>query len=48
LVLFGNVEARPISGRVFPEKAARVDIAALYLLEEPVRDLSGGIDRRGA
>ena len=48
MVLFGNVQTRPIFGRVFPEEAARVDIAALYLLDEPFRDLSSDIDRRGA
>ena len=48
MVLFGNVQTRPIFGRVFPEEAARVDIAALYLLDEPFRDLLSDIDRRGA
>jgi hypothetical protein len=29
LVLFGDVEARPISGLVFPKESAGVDFAAL-------------------
>jgi hypothetical protein len=48
LVLFGDVQTRRLFGRVFQKEAARVDIAALYLLDEPFRDLSNGIDRRGA
>jgi hypothetical protein len=42
-----DLEARPIFGLVFPEKAAGMDIAALYLFDEPFWDLSSGIDRRG-
>ena len=42
-----DLEARPIFGLVFPEEASRMDTAALYLFEEPFRDLSSGIDRRG-
>jgi hypothetical protein len=45
--LFGDIEARPIAGLVFPEEAAGVDFAALYLLDEPFRDLASGVDRRG-
>ena len=48
MVLFGNVQTRPLFGRVFQKEAARVDIAALYLLDEPFRDLLSDIDRRGA
>ena len=47
LVFFWDVEARPTAGVVFSEEAASVDIAALYLLYEPFRDLASGADRRG-
>ena len=46
LVFFGNVQTWPIVGLVFPEEAARVDFAALYLLDELFPDLSCGVDRR--
>jgi hypothetical protein len=45
--LRGDLETRSIFGLVFPEEGAGMDIAALYLLDEPFRDLSSGIDRRG-
>jgi hypothetical protein len=47
LVLFGDVEARSVPGLVFPKEAAGVNFAALYLLDELLRDLSRGVDRRG-
>jgi len=43
-----DLEARSIFGLVFQEEASGMDIAALYLFEEPFRDLSSGIDRRRA
>jgi hypothetical protein len=42
-----DLEPRPIFELVFPEEAGGMDIATLYLLDEPFRDLSTGIDRRG-
>ena len=42
----GDLEPRPIFGLVFPEEAAGVNVAALYLLDEPMRDLSSRTDRR--
>ena len=45
--LRGDLEARSVFGLVFPKEASGMDIAALYLFEEPFRDLSSGIDRRG-
>jgi hypothetical protein len=45
--LRGDLEARSIFALIFPEEASGMDIAALYLFEEPFRDLSSGTDRRG-
>jgi hypothetical protein len=42
-----DLKARPIFGLVFPEEAAAMNIATLYPFDEPFRDLSSGIDRRG-
>ena len=42
-----DLKARSIFGLIFPEEASGMDIAALYLFEEPLRDLSSRIDRRG-
>jgi len=43
--LRGDIEPRPIFGLVFPEEAAGMDIAALYLFEEPFRiSRAGGVD----
>jgi hypothetical protein len=45
--LFGDSEARPIPGLVFPEEATDVNIAVLYSLDEPFRDLASRVDRCG-
>jgi hypothetical protein len=40
----GDLKARSVFGLVFPKEASGMDIAALYLFEEPFRYLSS---RRG-
>jgi hypothetical protein len=42
--LRGDLKARSVFGLVFPKEASGMDIAALYLFEEPFRDLSSGVD----